>query len=94
MPNLVLADYNLPNGMNGVQAAMNVREKLDHELPVIILTGDISTETSRDIALHHCEQFIKPVKFKDLSNVIQRLLATPPRERDGATSAHNSPSSP
>jgi two-component system CheB/CheR fusion protein len=77
VPDLVLADYNLPNGTNGVQAAMNVREKLDRELPVIILTGDISTETSRDIALHHCEQFIKPVKFKDLSNVIQRLLAIP-----------------
>jgi two-component system, chemotaxis family, CheB/CheR fusion protein len=77
VPDLVLADYNLPNGTNGVQAAMNVREQLDRELPVIILTGDISTETSRDIALHHCEQFIKPVKFKDLSNVIQRLLAIP-----------------
>ena len=77
VPDLVLADYNLPNGMNGVQAAMKIREKLHCDLPVIVLTGDISTETSHDIALHHCEQFIKPVKFKDLSNVIQRLLTTP-----------------
>ncbi|CAN7676820.1 chemotaxis protein CheB [Caballeronia sp. LjRoot31] len=76
LPDLVLADYNLPNGMNGVQAVVKMRDKLRSELPVIILTGDISTETLRDIAFHHCEQVVKPVKFEELTHVIQRLLAT------------------
>jgi two-component system CheB/CheR fusion protein len=75
-PDLVLADYNLPNGMNGVQVVAKMRDKLHSELPVIVLTGDISTETLRDIARHHCEQVVKPVKFEELTHTIQRLLAT------------------
>ena len=42
-PDLILADYNLPNGMNGLQVTAKLREKLHHQIPVIILTGDIST---------------------------------------------------
>ena len=44
-PDLVLADYNLPNGLNGLQVVASLQKMLDHELPAIILTGDISTET-------------------------------------------------
>ena len=50
-PDLVLADYNLPNGMNGVQVSQKLRQELDRQIPFIILTGDISTEALRDIAL-------------------------------------------
>ena len=50
-PDLVLADYNLPHGMNGVQVCQKLRQEIDRQIPVIILTGDISTETLRDIAL-------------------------------------------
>ena len=50
-PDLVLADYNLPNGMNGVQVCQKLRQELGRQIPFIILTGDISTEALRDIAL-------------------------------------------
>jgi two-component system CheB/CheR fusion protein len=73
-PDLILADYNLPNGMNGLQVSAKLREKLHFQIPVIILTGDISTNTLRDIASHDCVQLNKPVKLKDLTEVIQRLL--------------------
>ena len=49
-PDLILADYNLPNGMNGLLAATKVRESLHCQIPVVILTGDISTDTLRHIA--------------------------------------------
>ena len=74
-PDLILADYNLPNGLNGLQLAAKLREKLHREIPVIILTGDISTDTLRDIARQDCVQLNKPVKLKELTQVIQRLLA-------------------
>ena len=38
-------------------------------VPVIILTGDISTGTLRDIALQDCVQLNKPVKPKELMQV-------------------------
>ena len=66
-PDLVLADYNLPRGMNGVQVCQKLRQELDRQIPFIIVTGDIATETMRDIALHDCVQLNKPVKLGDLN---------------------------
>ena len=77
-PDLVLADYNLPNGMNGVQVSQKLRQKLDRRIPFLILTGDISTETLRDIAVHDCVHLHKPVKLNDLTRAIEKLLAKPP----------------
>ena len=74
-PDLILTDYNLPNGMDGLQVAGKLRGLLDAALPVIVLTGDISTETLRDVASHGCVQLNKPVKVPELIGAIQRLLA-------------------
>jgi len=81
-PDLILADYNLPNGMDGLQLAARLRETLHRQIPVIILTGDISTGTLRHIALQDCLQLNKPVKLKDLTQVIQRLLLLSPPAKE------------
>lgn len=73
-PDIVIADYNLPNGMNGLKVATKLREKFGSQLPVFILTGDISASVLRDIAIQNCQQLNKPVKSQDLIDVIQRLL--------------------
>ena len=67
-PDLILADYNLPNGMDGLQVAAKLRDALHQEIPVIILTGDISTSTLGDIANHDCVQLSKPVKLTELNS--------------------------
>jgi two-component system CheB/CheR fusion protein len=43
-------------------------------VPVIILTGDISTKTLRDIALQKCERLSKPTSLKELTAAIERLV--------------------
>jgi two-component system CheB/CheR fusion protein len=73
-PDLVLADYNLPDGLDGVQLMGRLREKLRRPVPGVILTGDISASTSRDVAAKDYLQFNKPVKSKDLLQAIQHLL--------------------
>jgi two-component system CheB/CheR fusion protein len=73
-PDLILADYNLPNGMNGASVATLLREVLQQPIPAIILTGDISTRTLTRVALQDCVQLNKPVKLKELTQAIQRLL--------------------
>jgi two-component system, chemotaxis family, CheB/CheR fusion protein len=73
-PELILADYNLPNGLSGLQLASMLRGHLKQQVPIVILTGDISTATLRDIATHKCVHLNKPVKLAELSQVIQRLL--------------------
>jgi two-component system CheB/CheR fusion protein len=77
-PDLVLADYNLPNGMNGLQIADLCRAKTSHTIPIVILTGDISTDTLRDAARQDCVLLNKPVKLPELSDEINRLLSTLP----------------
>ena len=73
-PDLILADYNLPGGMDGLAVATSVRQKLRGTVPAMILTGDISSDTSREIARQNCVQLSKPVKLKALSETVQRLL--------------------
>jgi two-component system CheB/CheR fusion protein len=74
-PDLILADYNLPTGMDGVRATLLLREALNRLVPAIILTGDISTNTLRSIGVEGCERLSKPMKLKELTQAIQRLLS-------------------
>jgi two-component system CheB/CheR fusion protein len=55
-----------------------LRQVLNRDLPFIILTGDISTEALRDIAHHDCVHLNKPVKLRELTRAIEKLLAKPP----------------
>lgn len=77
-PDLVLADYNLADGINGLQTAVKLRAVLHRQCPVVILTGDISTETLRAITSEHCTQLDKPVQMEKLTQTVQRLLASSP----------------
>jgi len=76
-PDLVLADYNLPNGLTGVAVSQKLRRDFNIHIPFVILTGDISTEALRDIAIHDCVQYNKPVKLQELTQAIDKLLAKP-----------------
>jgi two-component system, chemotaxis family, CheB/CheR fusion protein len=73
-PGLVISDFNLPNGMDGLCVAGKLRARLHRSVPVIILTGDISTKTLRDIALQKCEHLNKPASLKELVAAIARLV--------------------
>jgi len=75
-PGLVLADYNLPGGMTGLQAAGWLREALPG-VPVIILTGDTSAATLHDVAQAGCGQLNKPVKPAGLLQMVLDLFPTP-----------------
>jgi len=75
-PDLVLADYNLPGGLTGLQAAAKLREAVPG-VPTIILTGDTSVGTLRGVAQQDFMQLNKPVKPDDLLRMIQDLLASP-----------------
>jgi FixJ family two-component response regulator/signal transduction histidine kinase len=74
-PDLILADFNLPGSINGLQMIAQLRKKLHRSIPAIILTGDISRQTSRDVAFEHCIQLNKPAKLKEVIFVITSLLS-------------------
>jgi two-component system CheB/CheR fusion protein len=76
-PDLILTDFNLPNGMDGLEVTARLREKLHRKTPAIILTGDISTGTSREIARQNHVKFDKPIRLKELTQAIHQLMALP-----------------
>lgn len=73
-PDLILSDYNLPSGMDGLSVITQARIRLRHPVPGLILTGDISTAAARDIAQGDCAQLNKPVRLKELRQALGRLL--------------------
>jgi two-component system, chemotaxis family, CheB/CheR fusion protein len=75
IPDLIVADYNLPNGLSGLQVIARLREQVRHAIPAVILTGDISTDSLREIAGHDCVHLNKPVKATELTRLVQSLLA-------------------
>jgi len=81
-PDVILADYNLPGGMNGLELATVLRERIGRQVPCIILTGDTSGEVSRAIAAHGCSHLRKPIALAELKRGIAALLpagdASPP----------------
>jgi two-component system CheB/CheR fusion protein len=80
-PDLVIADYNLERSVTGLDAVASLRQLLRHEIPAIILTGDISTVTLRSIAGHGHVQLNKPVKAPRLLGLIRGLLEPLPKEK-------------
>ncbi len=77
-PHLVLADFNLPGGLNGLQTVSRIRQTTAPALPAIILTGDISTQTRRTVMAERCTQLNKPAKREDLIRTVAALLVAKP----------------
>jgi two-component system CheB/CheR fusion protein len=73
-PDLIISDYNLPNGMDGLQVVARLRDLLRRPVPVIVLTGDISTQTLRDIAFQKFVHLNKPASLLQLTSAIRHLL--------------------
>ncbi|WP_255609253.1 CheR family methyltransferase [Methylosinus sp. Sm6] len=88
-PDLVVADFNLPNGPNGVEVIAELRQRFERKIPGIVLTGDISTETLHAIASRACTHLDKPVETTKLLCAIAHLLGEPTQMTtpDGATEA-------
>jgi len=95
-PDIIVADYNLPGGLNGLQVVAALRVTLNREIPVIILTGDISSQTMREIAQQGGVQLNKPVRAEELLRLIQSLLIPPyaPTHAPGRSQSVDAATSP
>ncbi|WP_322893952.1 MULTISPECIES: CheR family methyltransferase [unclassified Yoonia] len=73
-PDLLLTDYDLAEADNGLTLAQDLTDMLGDDLPTIILTGDITTETLKAIDAAGFRQVIKPVLPDVLLDQISALL--------------------
>ena len=81
LPDVIIADYNLPGTLTGADIIARLREKWRREIPAIILTGDISSDTLRKIANAGCVHLSKPAEPEMLTKQITGFLVEAPRPR-------------
>ncbi|WP_395665746.1 response regulator [Methylocella sp.] len=75
LPDLVIVDYSVPGGMNGLETIDAVRGALGRRTPAIALTGDISSAAIEKIKAGADAHLTKPVQADDLLDAIQALRA-------------------
>jgi two-component system, sensor histidine kinase len=73
-PDLLISDYRLRDGSTGVEAALTLRKQFGRSLPVLIITGDTSPESLRDVESHQLEIMYKLSNEEELEAKIRSLL--------------------
>ena len=75
VPDIIISDYRLANHLNGVDAVAAVRESVDAPIHAIIVGGDTSADTLKEVRDAGLQLLHKPVSPDELNKVIQALSA-------------------
>ncbi len=73
-PDIVLADYHLDQGENGLAAVKRLRQIINPRLPAVMVTADRSTAVSLKASRGGCELLLKPIKPAELRALMAHLL--------------------
>lgn len=73
-PDLLLTDMSLRGSRSGLNLAQELLDLLGDTVPTVILTGDSTTETHREIVACGFKQLVKPVAPEVLLSVISDLM--------------------
>ena len=73
-PDILVTDYRLP-GLNGVEVARRVRQLTGKELPVVLMTGDTSSNEIDAARLSNYSVLHKPVDTDQLISVMELLTS-------------------
>ena len=73
-PDIVVADYRLPDGRDGIETIARVRRKLGSEIPGVVVTGDTSAELTRAVKDAGCDLLLKPVAPAKLRSLLRFRL--------------------
>lgn len=74
-PDILVADYNLPGGMTGLDVIRRVREQANTEIPALIISGDKVTGGRLAAEIANLQYIAKPMKADDFVERLARLAA-------------------
>ncbi len=74
-PDIILADYHLDEGANGVDAVRAVRSRAGATIPAIVITADRSSAIADTARAQGCELLLKPIKPAELRALMLHLFA-------------------
>jgi signal transduction histidine kinase/CheY-like chemotaxis protein len=78
-PDLIISDYRLGDGKNGIEAIECLRRALGIPVPAFLISGDTAPERLRDATASNYRLLHKPVAPMTLRAMVNRLL----KNRDG-----------
>jgi PAS domain S-box-containing protein len=70
-PDMLLCDYNLRGSPDGVETIRHLRAALGRNVPAVVMTGDIRTQTVDSISAHGVAVLIKPFSADELLEVLR-----------------------
>lgn len=73
-PDVIIADYNLDNGDNGLAAINGLREEVNLTIPAIMITAQRSPEIARACNEIGVPLMEKPIRREELQLLLQRIL--------------------
>lgn len=73
-PDIILADFHLDNGEQGLDAVTRLRAEALISIPTVVITADHSAEVAEAVAKAGCEILRKPVKPAELRALITHLV--------------------
>jgi CheY-like chemotaxis protein len=76
-PDIIIADYRLPGGCVGTELVQQLRTKAGSQIPVIILTGDITLPDENSYLPDNSLLIQKPARAEELVQAINQLLGNP-----------------
>jgi len=65
-PDVLLCDYNLRGSVDGMQTINHLRAALGRNVPAIVMTGDIRSQTAASICSQGVSVLIKPFLAEEL----------------------------
>ncbi|WP_293905121.1 hybrid sensor histidine kinase/response regulator [Phenylobacterium sp.] len=78
-PDLIICDYRLRAGENGVEAVARVRAALGVEVPALLVTGDAAAESIREAEASGYPLLHKPLSHARLRAAVSNLIRRPAR---------------
>jgi CheY-like chemotaxis protein len=82
-PDIILADYHLDDGRNGLEAVALLRQRAGSTVPAIVITADRAAAVADAVRTLNCELLLKPVKPAALRALMQHLLSQVPQPAAG-----------
>ncbi len=73
-PDIILADYQLDDNKNGLDAMDSIRSSLDNDIPGILVTGYMAPEVREDSIERGYQILYKPVKPAALRALVNKLM--------------------
>ena len=73
-PDIILADYQLDDNRNGLDAMDSIREALEEDIPGILITGYMAPEVREDAISRGYQVLYKPVKPAALRALVNKQL--------------------